>query len=96
MSLPKSPSQFQLAKEALRIEKPPNNENWGWSSSPSVGTRSPNSPYVPPVFNRVKSSYASIGKNVPRFRKSRSRKNRRANRKASRKNRRASRKTRRN
>jgi hypothetical protein len=90
MSLPKPPSQFQLAKEALRIEKPPNNENWGWSSSPSVGTRSPNSPYVPPVFNRVKSSYASIGKNVPRFRKSRSRKNR------SRKNRRANRKTRRN
>jgi hypothetical protein len=97
----KSPSQFELAREALRIEKPPNNVNLGWSSSPSYGTRSPSSPYTPPVFNRLKSSYASVGKNVPpSFRKSRkaSRKNRkgsrRANRKSSRKNRKSSRKNR--
>ena len=86
MSLPKSPSQFELARKALSIQAPPNNENW---SSYSVGTRSPNSPYAPPVFNRVKSSYASVGKNIPRSRKNRKNRkgSRRANRKASRKNR---------
>jgi len=93
MSSPKVPSQFELAKEALRIERPPNNENLGWSSSPSYGTRSPSSPYVPPVFNRLKSSYSAVGKAIPHFRKSRkNRKSSRKNRKASRKNR----KTRRN
>jgi hypothetical protein len=97
MSLPKSPSQFELAKAALRIERPPNNENLGWSSSPSYGTRSPSSPYTPPVFNRLKSSYAAVGKAVPSPRKSRKNRkgSRRANRKGSRRaNRKASRKNR--
>jgi hypothetical protein len=96
MSLPRSPSQFQLAKEALRIERPPNNENLGWSSSPSYGTRSPSSPYTPPAFNRLKSSYSAVGKAVPsHLRKNRSRKNRK-NRKGSRRANRKNRKTRRN
>jgi hypothetical protein len=97
MSLPRSPSQFQLAKEALRIERPPNNENLGWSSSPSYGTRSPSSPYTPPAFNRLKSSYSAVGKAVPsHLRKNRSRKNRKASRKNRKGSRRANRKTRRN
>jgi len=82
MSLPRSPSQFELARSALAIGAPPQNNNW---STESIGERSPNSPYVPPVFNRL-SSYKSIGKNVTRFRKNR-KGSRRANRKASRKNR---------
>ena len=96
MSSPKypSPSQFQVARDALRIERPPNNVNLGWSASPSFGTRSPRNPYVPPVFNRLKSSYASVGKNVPSYRSRKNRKASRKNRKASRKNRKGSRKNR--
>ena len=87
-------SQFQLAKNALRINTPPNNERLGWSASPSVGTRSPSSPYSPPAFNRLKSSYASVGKAVPSYRSRKNRKGSRKNRKASRKNRKGSRKNR--